>query len=283
MWKELVKRELKSKLTPEEKAFILWIVGLTSKSIQNVLRGKDENLDTYLDNLEKTLDSTTKKNIELYGEIDSHFSIEDVTFKWKSLIHLFLAIGTQALAIRGSEKSMYGKLFEKLVLGSVLSILGFKYVDSISVESHMVFWLSQRETKRESDATILIKPGIGVRFDIGFIGPGNTEISLDKVSRFETHMTVGAVSHTMTTIILVDRIGDGSRITQMAKEINGHIIQMSMTYWVYQLAQIIYNTTGYSHEILKGKPEDSLEYINNKISMINLAPFTEKVVDNNED
>lgn len=278
-WKDLVKKELKSRLTPEEKAFVLWIVGLTSKSIQNVLRGDSENLNPYLDNLQKTINSTSKRSQELYGELKASFSIEGVSVNWGTLIHLFLAIGTQALAIRGSEKSMYGKLFEKLVLGSVLSILGFKYVDSVSKESNMVFWLSQRENKRESDATILIKAGVGVRFDIGFIGPGNTEISLDKVSRFETHMTTGTTTHTMTTIILVDRIGEGSRIPTMAKAINGHIIQMSMTYWVYELAQILKSKTGYEHEILKGKAENSIEYINEKIKTVKLTPFTEKIID----
>ena len=34
-------------------------------------------------------------------------------------------------------------------------------------------------------ASALIKAGHGVRFDIGFIGRRNPEISLDEVSRFE--------------------------------------------------------------------------------------------------
>jgi hypothetical protein len=36
-------------------------------------------------------------------------------------------------------------------------------------KTNMVFWLSQREDKRESDATILVRNGMGARFDIGFI------------------------------------------------------------------------------------------------------------------
>lgn len=32
------------------------------------------------------------------------------------------------IGIRGSEKSMYGKLFEKLVLAGVLHVLGFQFV-----------------------------------------------------------------------------------------------------------------------------------------------------------
>ncbi len=43
---------------------------------------------------------------------------------WCLLAYLLNTIGAETLTIRGSAKSSYGKLFEKLVLGFLLHILG---------------------------------------------------------------------------------------------------------------------------------------------------------------
>jgi len=69
-----------------------------------------------------------------------------------------------------------------------------------------------------------------LRFDIGFIGSGNPEISLDKVTRFEREILLSCSKFFMATIILVDRIGANSRIERMAEEVQGTIIQMSAGY-----------------------------------------------------
>ncbi len=169
---------------------------------------------------------------------------------------------------------MYGKLFEKLILGSLLTILGFEKIDSTkSNKSKKVFWLSQREEKRESDATLLLNPGTGIRFDIGFIGPGNTEISLDKVSRFEKEMEHGKKLHFMSTIILVDRIGEGSNITHLAKEIEGDIVQMSMAYWVKQVCEILKSKTDFKHPLTKISDEKSIRYIEDAMKNMDLKSF----------
>ena len=73
--------------------------------------------------------------------------------------------------------------------------------------------------------------GQGVRFDIGFIGVGNPEITLDKVSRFEREIEVGGVNHYMHTFIIVDRVGQGSRIEDLARRAGATIIQMSASDW----------------------------------------------------
>ncbi len=91
--------------------------------------------------------------------------------------------------------------------------------------------------------------GKGVRFDIGFIGRGNPEISLDKVSMFEREITLGRSKWFMATIILVDRIGVKSRIETLAKNIGGNIIQMSMRYWPQDVAKILENALGYQHKL----------------------------------
>lgn len=264
------------KLKSEQKVFLQWLMGLTIKGVQNILRSDDKHVEKYLIELEKSFSAAAKQSQKEFGSLSAEINLNKSSYNlnWLSILHLFSALGTQTLAIRGSEKSLYGKLFEKLILGSLLSILGFELIDpNKSTKSNKVFWLSQRENKRESDATLLLKPGKGVRFDIGFIGPGNTEISLDKVSRFEREMDFGRKLHFMSTIVLVDRIGEGSRITELAKKIEGTIIQMSMNYWVKELCLILKATIGFEHKLLKLSNEDSLEYIATEIRKINLNDF----------
>ena len=278
----IVSYELQNaKLSQEHKIFLQWFVGLTGKSIQNVLRSNREHLESYLNELEQAIFNAVEESKSEFGELQMSVTLGKESHKldWQSLLQIFAGVGAQTLAIRGSEKSMYGKLFEKLILGSLLSLLGFELIDpNNSTKSKNVFWLSQRESKRESDSTLLYKPGVGARFDIGFIGPGNTEISLDKVSRFEREMEFGKQHHFMSTIIIVDRIGEGSRITELAKKIEGNIVQMSMNYWVKEVAGILQKRVGFKHELLKLPDEDSVKYIQQRMKSIDL----EKFINNNQ-
>ena len=270
------KNELSSRISKEKKLFLTWFMGLTGKSIQNVLRSSEDAFSIYLDNFEKVLTEAAKKCEIDYGELKGYFEITDNKFNinWPSILYLFSAIGAQTLAIRGSEKSLYGKLFEKLTLGSLLTVLGFELINPRDNEKlNKVFWLAERGDKRESDATLLYKPGVGVRFDIGFIGPGNTEISLDKVSRFEREMEHGRQLHYMSTIIIVDRIGERSRIVEMAKAIDGEIVQMSMTYWVKDVCEILKNKIGFNHKIVKMNDSETTDFIKKKMNDISLTDF----------
>lgn len=275
---QIIKNEVKqNKLTVAEKTFLQWMIGITGKGFQNVSRGDEKELDSYLSQYSSKIFELSLKLSEDFGELKSKIEINQEEFKlsWPSFLQLFYGIGTQTLGIRGSEKSMYGKLFEKLILGSLLEILDFKKIDpnNDTTEINKVFWLSERKNKRESDATIIVKPGFGARFDLGFIGPGNSEISLDKVSRFEKEMEHGRSLHYMSTIIIVDRIGSGSRIAELARQINGSIVQMSMTYWVFEIAELLKEKLGYNHEILKLSKEKSLDYINRKMQKIDLSKY----------
>jgi hypothetical protein len=114
-----------------------------------------------------------------------------------------------------------------------------------------VFWSVSRGTKRESDATALYKATHAIRFDIGFIGSGNTEISLDKVSRFERYLNLKGTRYRVTTNIIVDRIGKGSRIQELAREIDGYIVQMSASYWPITVAGILDEILGWPHPVLR--------------------------------
>lgn len=273
----VISKELKTEhLSKDEKSFLYWFVGLTGKSIQNVIR-EDSSFAGYLSRLDQNIETVSKEVQRQYGKLSCTIDNEGVQYlmQWPDLLRCMLAIGAQTLTIRGSEKSMYGKFFEKLILGSVLSILGFSHIDKNDTRKNkMVFWLSERQEKRESDATVLLKAGFGIRFDIGFIGRGNPEISLDKVSRFEREMERGGLSHNTTTIILVDTIGSNSRIVDMAQNIGGHIIQMSGTYWVYELAETIKNSYSfYSSPILSQTQDKSLAFIRKNMSNVNLNRF----------
>ncbi|HNR65438.1 MAG TPA: CfrBI family restriction endonuclease [Atribacterota bacterium] len=277
----IIKEELLIKKIPEGKrVFLEWFIGLTGKSIQNVLRDKEsgtEEMDEYLKTYQKTINDAMENCKIDFGNIEGHLNWKDINcnVNWKFFLYLFSAIGAQTLAIRGSEKSLYGKLFEKLVLASFLTILGFKMIDKQDIsKSEKVFWLSSKDNdKRESDATLLYKPGVGVRFDIGFIGRGNPEISLDKVSRFEREMEHGRQKYYMSTIIIVDKIGEGSRIVNLAKNIKGNIVQMSMAYWVKEICKILEEKINFKHKLLTLSNEQTLDYIKEEIQNINLNNF----------
>lgn len=230
---ELVHNRLLSKsVSRDDQTVLRWMLGLTQKQVQNVLRSDEGARVSYVGSLQDGLRKAASTSQEMYGEVPVHLKGQVPSWEWA--LSLLMTIGSQTLATRGAEKSLYGKLFEKLVLASVLSILGFNYVEPEEI-SQKSFWLSTRGNKRESDATAIWKLGQGVRFDIGFIGSGNTEITLDKVSRFERNVEMSGKNYYMRTFIIVDRIGKGSRVPELAEEIDGRIIQMCANDWVQTL------------------------------------------------
>lgn len=275
------------RLSKAESMFLLWMLGLTNKGVQNILRGdKNEALKEYAVSTKSALESAAQVATEKCGELSGEIKLGGKTLKlnWQNLSQIFTVIGAQTLAIRGSEKSMYGKLFEKLVMGTLLSILGFRNILPGQEESpSMLFWLSQREDKRESDATAILSKENGMRFDIGFIGPGNPEISLDKVSRFERQMEYGQNKLNMGVIILIDRLGEGSRTAKMAEKINGHVVQMSKPTWVRDVAQILHDDCGYTHPIVKMTDAKLVAYIKRESAKVDIAPFIQAVSDENDE
>lgn len=266
----------KGRLQKHERWLMQWILGLTDKAFQNVLRDDVEGIEKYKDSYIKITKKAIDEFRKEYGELKGAISLgskESAILNWDFLVQLLGTVGAQTLAIRGSDKSTFGKLFEKLILGSLLYVLGFKMVTPYNMkETKKVFWLSSRKEKRESDATLLLEPGKGVRFDIGFIGRGNPEISLDKVSRFEKEMELGNKKWYMATIIIVDRIGKNSRIETLAEAIQGNIVQMSGAYWPKQVALILNEKLGYKNPITSISMNKLNEYIKAKVDEV---PFME--------
>lgn len=265
---------VQKRLSKAERWLAQWILGLTDKSFQNVLRDNPESLkgyrDQYIETCREVIHQYKQTGGELSGTLTTDSGIK-AEINWLFLTYLLNTIGAQTLAIRGSEKSAYGKLFEKLVLGSLLYILGFQQTTFPPQQLEQVFWLSSQGERRESDATLLYKAGQAVRFDIGFIGRGNPEISLDKVTRFEREITIGRSRYYLATIILVDRIGANSRIERLAEEVDGSIIQMSAGYWPQQVAQVLNRKIGLTHPLVKMDQSSVHNYLQNAIASVPLA------------
>lgn len=280
--------QLLRRLSKADKWLLQWMLGLTGKSFQNVLRDEVKGIEglrgRYVDLLSEVIAESEAEYGSLKGNVILN-SKEQAELSWTFMLQLMTSVGAQTLAIRGSEKSTYGKFFERLVLGSLLEMLGFKRIPPPTtgwLESHKrVFWLSSTE-KRESDATLLLDSGKGVRFDIGFIGRGNPEISLDKVTRFEREIEIGSKRWYLATIIIVDRIGKKSNIENLAKKVQGTIIQMSGSYWPRQVAEVLSRETGFKADILSVPETETAEYLRNeldKVSFEEILQMADKVVD----
>jgi hypothetical protein len=266
------KRLVTRKIDKKERWLAQWILGLTDKAFQNVLRDEHNAIIRYTEQYKKTCRAIVEDFNKTHGKLVGTISIEpNIKAEINSLIMVYLlnTIGSETLTIRGSEKSAYGKLFEKLILGSLLSILGFKLVDRDNLtELNKVFWLSQQGERRKSDATLLYTAGKGVRFDIGFIGRGNPEISLDKVTRFEKEIELNSKKWYLATIIIVDRIGKNSRIERLARKVGGAIVQMSMSYWPRQVARELSSAIGHSLKILTVPDEKFESYLKREMRRV---------------
>lgn len=254
-----------------------WLLGLTTKGVQNILRDSDSALDRYKDQFVATHRDLVQQCIREYGPVAGTIAVEGrrVTVSWEFLLSLFCTIGSQTLAIRGSEKSTYGKLFERLVLGTVLQSLGLKHVKYPPKEQRNVFWLSSRLGARESDAAVLVSPGKAARFDIGFIGRGNPEISKDKVSRFERVLELNGTKHYWATFIIVDRVGERSTLVEQAETINGTIVQMSMSYWPKELAKALQRRMGYRAALLRVPDAQVDAWLRKKVDATDIESFVE--------
>ena len=275
---EIAERILRQKrLSKAERWMAQWILGLTDKASQNVLRDDASLLTEYRRRYERICNDIATQSQNTVGELRAKIHLNDTyitDLNWSFVVYLLGTVGAQTLAIRGSEKSLYGKLFERLVLGSLLSILGFTYTGtSGAVNFRREFWLSSQGQQRESDATALWEAGKGVRFDIGFIGRGNPEISLDKVTRFAREVNLGRSTWYMATIIIVDRIGKGSKIKELAGRVDGDIVQMSMAYWPQEIAEILNQRVGFEHPLVAMARPDIGEYLSKAMQAVPLEAF----------
>lgn len=261
-----------------------WLIGLTGKSVQNVLRSDKAAFLEYVADFELAIKDSAEHCAEQMGNYSMSLGFvegengQQISLDWEGMIRLTTLIGAQTLTIRGSDKSMYGKLFEKLILGSILTILGFKRVDPrTNIETSGVFWLSDSTANRESDATLLVSPGKVARFDIGFIGPGNSEISKDKLSRFDKEIITNAGKGSSVTFIVVDRLPATGKTKAAADKIGAEIIQMSMQYWPRQLAQKLKTRFSFVHDMQTMQDSKLNAFLKESLSQINVQEFLSNI------
>lgn len=260
---------LNERLSPKDRAVYEWLVAMTNKQTQNVLRkSHDKEFD---DLTQATLEMLDKELLEGHSYI-SHGAVlgeEGIAFTFKEMCWISLVLGSQTLTIRGSEKSLHGKYFEKLILGSIFQILGLKLLEVEDI-SQNGFWLSsQHEDRREADGTI-VNDNVGIRVDIGFIGPGNSEITLDKVSRFTKFDEISGKRYEMSTIVIVDTLGEKSKARELAKKIEGEIICMSDPNWVLELAAQVSEKLSIDNPLKDVLAENLENYISEKLKTVDL-------------
>jgi hypothetical protein len=258
---------MNTRLNVKEKAVYEWLVAMTQKQTQNVLR--NDHGDNFEDLTTATLEILRNQDTSDYPFISQGLNFHTVSFTREELSWISLVLGSQTLTIRGSEKSLHGKYFEKLILGSIFQIFGFPLLEVEDVTKNG-FWLSsQSEDRREADATIVCN-NLGIRVDIGFIGPGNSEITLDKVSRFTKYDEISGKKYQMSTIVIVDTLGERSKARGLAKEIEGEIICMSDFSWVFSLAQQVSEKIGIRNPLIEVTPTQLESYLSNALERIDL-------------
>ncbi|MBL4998779.1 hypothetical protein CU014_2628 [Enterococcus xinjiangensis] len=271
----------------ENMLLTLWTLGLTKKSLDNIVRGR-ANLEEYINNLNRTLDEAVSNIEDLFGNISGEINLNGkiIEVNWDFISLLFTAIGAQTLTIRGSDKSTNGKFFERLILGSSLSMMGFQYMEEMPEEvspSDKLFILSSTESnERETDATVIYN-NKAISIDIGFIGGGNPEISADKVTRFRSDKIIGKIDHQMVPLIIVDTINNKTVIKSIASSLGGTAIEMRDKYWIRNMAKFIsdyFDINCYFEEL------EDLETLHSEISVklkeLDLQMFTSINIERDE-
>lgn len=220
----------------------LSLLGLTQKGLDNILSSDPKLLYGYCIDLNDSIYSF----IKVY--LDNKVNFDNFTLALK-----LISISSLSLAIRGSMKSMIGKLFEKLILGTALSLFGFHYIKDVppyNVDEYTklcnnstpYFWLSSTEEDgREKDATIMYKNKL-IDIDIGLIGKGNPEVTADKLSRFKAEYNFGTKSFPARTIILIADLNNGKIIQNSANKYKGAVVGIANDpYWLFNFNKYIFD------------------------------------------
>lgn len=257
-----------------------WLIGLTGKGFQNILRSNPEAREQYIRDFEAAVEEASARCEADFGPIRMSLGFVEQNGRisrqvgWRDITRLTTAIGSATLTIRGSDKATYGKLFERLVLGSVLSILEFEQVEPTSTAKvEKVFWLSDRSDIRECDATVRLKAGKLARFDIGFIGQGNPEIMKDKLTRYASEVRQYGRRNVSQTFIIVDRMPQTTRTVEAARKAGSEIVQMSMQFWPQELARRMKDRLGYEADILSVAQDKLDNYLAARMESIPILDF----------
>lgn len=259
----------------DKRSIDLWLMGLTGKGLDNITR---DNIGEYRTAFSESMDEIVDGLEDAYGSLTGVLEMNGkrIELDWTVIALMLTSIGSQTLTIRGSEKSTNGKMFERLILGTLLSILGFRYVkkppERINVHDK-IFWLSHMDkNEREIDATFVYQKK-AVNVDIGFIGKGNPEITLDKVTRFGSYKEIGGIPHNMTTMIIVDTVAEHSDLFRKAKTVKGHVFQMRKADWTIEFAGVLREIMGIEHILADKGVSELEEYFTEKLKGMDVIKF----------
>lgn len=259
-----------------QKTFYLWMLGLTKKGFDNIVR---DNFTDYQKSFLASIQDTEEDITKHFGELSGTIKLDgkEIPVNWSFVLLLSLCLGSQTLTIRGSAKSMNGKLFEKLLLGTLLTIMGFHFLPEPPLtgfkKTEKLFWLSNMdENERETDATLVFNE-IAISIDIGFIGKGNPEISLDKVTRFNRYKQISGIDHKMKTIIIVDTIADNSDLIHKAKRVDGVVLQMIKPDWTISFAEEVCKIFNFDHPLQHKKVIELDAYFKSEMKHISVNNF----------
>ncbi|NLA84962.1 MAG: CfrBI family restriction endonuclease [Clostridiales bacterium] len=276
---DYVSDDLKLARSNDQKILDLWLMGLTKKGLDNIVRD-ETNLASYKNSFAVSATETISDIQERFGDLSGKLNLNgvEIDLNWNIISLLSIALGAQTLSIRGSAKSMNGKLFEKLILGSLLTIMGFRYCSTPPTnmqKTDKLFWLSNMdENERETDGTMVYN-GIAISIDIGFIGKGNPEISLDKVTRFNRYKQIAGMGHDMKTIIIVDTVAENSDLFNKAERVDGIVLQMSQSNWVIEFAKNVCQIFSLNHVLTSLQLEELDSYLRREMESVDIRAFIE--------
>jgi hypothetical protein len=90
-----------------------WILGLTGKGFQNILRDDPEAAEEYAHTYSRITEKAAEERIEDRNQLEDEMGLSDEDLgdlDWKALSYLLNTVGSATLTIRGSDKSTFGKI-----------------------------------------------------------------------------------------------------------------------------------------------------------------------------
>lgn len=223
---------------------LLLLMGLTGKTLENLTNRPNADRDTIVSDYsdmsmaarDEAIARLREKHPDLKIEIGGHV----LDNPYERLMDCLTATGAVTLQKRGSDKSVFGKRLEIATLDSALRACGLVRVAPNTVSENS-FWLSHREKgARESDATVVLPGGNILKVDIGFIGGGNTEITMDKINRFPRTAVIGGRKRAVTTVTIVDRLSADSEAWRQARNRRAVLLEMSNPLWLGSLSETLH-------------------------------------------
>jgi len=213
-------------LSPRDLKICTFLSFLTTKGFENILDRNANNIPDYVLKIQEQLDG---EDINRKGQI-------------LNLVNTYIS-----LHIKGAYKSMMGQMLEDPVLFAAISACGLNFQGRNQIptqgDSFTLDAREQGEHKRQADAVIKLSEDTVLYVDIGFIGPGNPEISSDKQTRFKN---AGEDS-----IIIISKVPEKGKVKEIADNQQTKVIQMCDENWVSELLEYL-QERGYSDRVSLG-------------------------------